>query len=164
VINTGSKDISKLGMIEKFNNGKESHDVYSGECSKLKGSTGELFNPDVTPDSISIFMGDLCRSIPFDYEKDVQVHGITGHRFVAGDRAVDNGTKYPENLCYSAGSEDEFPSGVMNISACRYSSPIFMSYPHFFNADEYYLNKIEGLNPIKENHQSYFTLEPVSQF
>lgn len=105
----------------------------------------------------------MCRTIPYDYEKEVKVHGITGYKFVAGERAVDNGTKYGENLCYNGGSDDDFPSGVMNISACRYSSPIFMSYPHFYGADSYYLKNIEGLNPSIDRHQSYFTLEPVSK-
>lgn len=137
--------------------------MYTGECRKLKGSTGELFQPDLSKDSISLFMGDMCRTIPYDFEKEVEVHGITGFRYSAGDRAVDNGTKYPENLCYSVGNKDQFPSGVMNISACRYSSPVFMSYPHFYGADPFYLDKIEGMNPSIEKHQSYFTLEPVSQ-
>lgn len=158
-MNTGEDDISKLGTINKFN-GEFSHSVYTGECSKLKGSIGEIFNPDLSQDSISLFMGDMCRTIPFDFEKEVEIHGITGNKYVAGDRAVDNGTKFSENSCYS-GNGDDFPSGVMNISACRYSSPIFMSYPHFHNADPYYIENIEGMHPSVEKHQSYFTLEPV---
>lgn len=125
---------------------------------------GELFHPDIMPDAINLFVGDLCRTIPYDFEEEVEIHGITGYKFSAGDRAVDNGTNYPENLCFNGGNEDHFPSGVMNISACRYNSPTFMSYPHFYNADQFYLNDIEGLTPSKDKHQSYFVLEPVSNF
>jgi hypothetical protein len=150
-----------LGSIESFNE-KRSHEFYTGKCSKLEGTTGELFPPNLTPDSINLFMGDLCRTIPYDFEEEIEIHGIKGYKFAAGERAVDNGTKYPENLCYNQGNAENFPSGVMNISACRYSSPTFMSYPHFYNADEFYLNDTKGLSPNKESHQSYFVLEPVS--
>jgi scavenger receptor class B protein 1 len=104
----------------------------------------------------------MCRSLVFEYEQDIDVHGVNGYRYAAGKRAVDNGTKYPENLCYSEGSDDEIPSGVMNISSCRYSSPIFMSYPHFFDADSSFVEGVEGMNPEQSKHQSYITLEPVS--
>lgn len=104
----------------------------------------------------------MCRSIPFDYEKDVEIHGVTGYRFKSGARAVDNGSKFPENSCYNEESESAFPSGVMNISACRYGSPVFMSFPHFYAGDQFYLDQVEGLEPSEEKHQSYFTLEPVS--
>lgn len=40
-------------------------------------------------------------------------------------------------------------------------APVFMSFPHFFNADEYYLNAIEGMSPNKEKHQFFMTFEPV---
>lgn len=106
----------------------------------------------------------MCRSIPFDYEREEIVHGLTGYRFSGGLRALDNGHNFPDNACY--GNEDDqpsFPSGVMNISACRYGSPVFMSFPHYFAGDSFYVNEVEGLEPNKEKHQSYFTLEPVSE-
>lgn len=161
-MNTGLSDIANLGTIQKFNR-LDRNQHYSGECSKLRGSTGELFPPQQARDSISLFTPDMCRSIPFDYERDVEVHGITGYRFSGGARAVDNGTAYPENKCYSNGDPDgQIPSGVMNISACRYGSPVFMSFPHYFAADPFFLNEVEGLKPNKEKHESYITLEPVS--
>ena len=135
--------------------------MYNGECSNVKGSPGELFPLDQKPTSISIFTPDMCRSLPFDFEKEVDVFGVKGYRYLAGERLIDNGTKYPENLCYSEGSEETYPSGVFNISACRFSSPVFMSYPHFYGADEYYLDLVDGLEPNRTKHESYVTLEPV---
>lgn len=36
-----------------------------------------------------------------------------------------------------------------------------MSFPHFFNADPYYQEQIEGMSPNKEKHQFSMTLEEV---
>lgn len=160
-MHTGARDISKLGTIQHFNY-LDHNKLYAGDCSKIYGSAGEFFPPKRTRDSIALFTPDICRSIPFDYEKDVTVHGITGYRYIAGERAVDNGTNFSENLCFSSDNVVPVHSGVMNISACRYGSPVFMSFPHYFAGDQFYLNEVEGLEPNKEKHESYFTIEPVS--
>lgn len=114
-------------------------------------------------DSIDLFLPDMCRSIPYDFESIETVHGVTGNRFAAGLRAVDNGINFPDNACYNVDDDQpSLPSGVMNISVCRYGSPVFMSFPHYFAADSFYVDEVEGLEPVKEKHESFFVLEPVS--
>lgn len=162
-VHTGRSDASKLGTIQDFN-GSDFSKIYKEECSKVYGSTGELYPPDAILDILPIFTADMCRTLPFDFDKEVYINGVKGYRYLAGERLIDNGTKYAENLCYSEGRTDNFPNGVFNISACRYSSPVFMSYPHFYGADEYYGNQIEGMNPDREKHESYITIEPVRKF
>lgn len=68
------------------------------------------------------------------------------------------GTLYPENLCFCGGECS--PSGVMNVTACRFDSPVFMSYPHFYNADQFYLDQVEGLEPNQQDHEFYMVVEP----
>lgn len=160
-VHTGMNDIFKLSTIQSFNY-RDHNNYYSGECSQLYGATGELFPPKQSRDSIDLFVPDMCRTVPFDYERDETVHGVTGYRFSGGRRAVDNGTEFPENACFSGGSTEFVPSGVMNISACRYGSPVFISFPHYYAGDQFYVNEVEGLKPDKSKHESYFTLEPVS--
>jgi scavenger receptor class B, member 1 len=150
-----------LGAVQQFNY-LDHNKLYSGECAKIYGSAGELFPPKRLRDSIALYTPDLCRSIPFDYERDVTVHGVTGYRYTGGERAVDNGTKFPQNLCFNGKNDVVVPSGVMNISACRYGSPVFMSFPHYFAGDQFFLDEVDGLEPSKAKHESYFTLEPVS--
>lgn len=48
----------------------------------------------------------------------------------------------------------------MNISSCRFGSPVFMSYPHFFNGDRYYVDQVEGMDPRQEDHEFYMVVEP----
>lgn len=40
--------------------------------------------------------------------------------------------------------------------------PIALSYPHFYKADPSILEHIEGLEPKKELHESYFYIQPKS--
>lgn len=41
--------------------------------------------------------------------------------------------------------------------------PIAVSLPHFYNSDPTLLNDVEGLNPVKEKHESVVAMQPVSQ-
>lgn len=157
---TGEKDISQLGQLKNWNYVNRTT-FFRDHCGIVNGSAGELYPPKVTKDRpVAIFTPDLCRSLPMDFEKEEMVGGLLGYKFSGGERAVDNGTKYPETWCFSG--EDAIPSGVLNISACRYDTPVFMSYPHFYAADEFYLNQVEGMEPDVKKHQFFMTFEPVS--
>ena len=53
---------------------------------------------------------------------------------------------------------------MLNVSSCKFNAPAFISYPHFYKADPYYLNQFEEgmFQPDKSKHESHVTLEPVS--
>jgi len=40
-------------------------------------------------------------------------------------------------------------------------APIVVSFPHFYQADERYINAIEGMNPNEEEHETYLDINPV---
>lgn len=157
-IHTGLGNISELGKIQMFNDLPE-FPYREGECKKLKGSPGEYYPPQRSKsEPVYLFTPEMCRSMPYEYEKDVNIHGIIGNRYSLGNRAIDNGTLFPENKCY-LWKDQPLASGVMNISICNFDQPIFISYPHFYMADPIYQNSIDGLSPQKDLHQSYMSLE-----
>lgn len=159
---TGRDDIRQIGVLKNWNF-KNTNGAFDGDCGLIRGSAGEFFPPKQTRYStISIFTPDMCRSIPLDYEKDIYLHGMLAYKFSGAQRSIDNGSMYPENRCFAPG-EGSY-SGVLNISSCRFGIPVFMSYPHFFKADPYYIEQIEGMKPNEEKHQFYMALEPVSNF
>uniref|UniRef100_A0A1B0GGT1 Plasma membrane glycoprotein cd36 n=1 Tax=Lutzomyia longipalpis TaxID=7200 RepID=A0A1B0GGT1_LUTLO len=43
----------------------------------------------------------------------------------------------------------------------RYGSPVFVSFPHFYAADPFYLDQVEGINPSREKHEFFLTIEPM---
>ncbi|XP_053980417.1 protein croquemort-like [Hylaeus volcanicus] len=54
------------------------------------------------------------------------------------------------------------PVGLMNISACRYGAPVFLSLPHFYKADPSLRERFKGLNPDEQQHDFFITLEPTT--
>ncbi|XP_034472920.1 protein peste [Drosophila innubila] len=155
---TGADDLTKLGQMHSWN--YQTHTgFFESFCGLTNGSAGEFQPPQLQPGgSVGLFTPDMCRTLRLDYEETVEIEGVQGYKFTGGARSVDNGTLYPENLCFCGGKCA--PSGVMNVTACRFDSPVFMSYPHFYNADQYYLDQVEGLQPNKEDHEFYMVVEP----
>ncbi len=55
------------------------------------------------------------------------------------------------------------PSGVLNISCVVQANvPLFVSKPHFLDADPDYLKNISGLHPDRAEHDSYVGVEPIT--
>ncbi|GJQ71463.1 putative CD36 family [Trypoxylus dichotomus] len=152
------------GLDENFGkllllNGRNRTSYYPGECGLVHGSSGEFLPLYSKRDYIEIFSAELCSTARLDYEKNVTVKGI--HAYKYGSRSLfDNGTVHPENSCFC--QEECTPTGLQNVTLCKNLSPVFLSLPHFYNADPYYLTNFEGLQPDKSKHELYITLEPKS--
>ena len=156
-MHTGADDISQFGTV-KYWNYNDRTNYFAGKCGEVYGSAGEFYPPNQTKNKpISFFSPDMCRSISLDFSEEVSIDGVTGYKYSGGKKTVDNGTAYPENKCFTTGKS--VPSGVLNVTSCR-NAPVFMSFPHFYGADPYYLNQVEGMQPKKEDHEFYITLEP----
>lgn len=54
----------------------------------------------------------------------------------------------------------EWPRGVFSLAPCKFNAPIYMSMPHFLDADPYFLAQVGGLKPDPAEHEFYADLEP----
>ncbi|KAF7992790.1 hypothetical protein HCN44_005134 [Aphidius gifuensis] len=52
------------------------------------------------------------------------------------------------------------PLGLINVTACRYGAPGFISLPHFHKGDPVLRQQVNGLQPNDKDHSFYITLEP----
>ncbi|KAB0794889.1 hypothetical protein PPYR_11728 [Photinus pyralis] len=129
---------------------------FEGRCGKIYGSGGEMFPRNLKPTHIDVFSAEMCRTGRFNFAKKTAVKGIPGYKFTVGDEVFDNGTKLKENVCY----DNSLPSGILNVSSCKDHSPVFLSLPHFYYADPFYVDAVEGLHPEKDKHELYMILEP----
>lgn len=164
VMTTGTNSLENMGYVTHWNN-LSRIPYYKDECGKINGTTGELWPPiHGTPD-VTIFVPDICRGITLKYDSVVNEYDLLGLKWIGDDRVFDNGKKYKEASCWcSAKPTDcpDLPPGVFNISACKFNSPSFVSYPHFYLADSQYLAAVNGLYPNRADHEFYLSLEPIT--
>ncbi|CAD6242564.1 GSCOCG00009514001-RA-CDS [Cotesia congregata] len=190
-------DLTNLGVVKLWNY-KDTIKNFHTPCNAVEGVAGEFWPPKRGTEDISIWTGEMCRPLTYEYSEDVIHKGIKGYKFSLGEKTLGNDTKrqYPheqakyfekttttedffsadlttprnENInednpdvvnigrCYCNG--ECTPMGLMNITACRFGAPAFVSLPHFHKADPVLRNQITGMNPQDDIHNFYVTLEP----
>ncbi|XP_063536598.1 protein croquemort-like [Cydia strobilella] len=152
LMNTGAADFLELGNIEKWKYSNRT--VYRDECGEVRGSSGELWAPELGQPEVQVFAPDICTYLTLGIDKEVHVDGIDGVQYAANVSVFDNGYNYPSTACYCDWNRDRdcLPPGALNVSACRYGAPAFVSLPHFLHTDPYYPSKIQGLEPTDEHN------------
>uniref|UniRef100_A0A8C6UFM3 Scavenger receptor class B, member 2c n=1 Tax=Neogobius melanostomus TaxID=47308 RepID=A0A8C6UFM3_9GOBI len=113
-------------------------------------------------ESLYMFSSDMCRSLYAEYEEDVTVKGIAGYRFSPLSKVFANATVNPDNAGFCVPAGNCLGSGVLNVSVCKQGAPILMSSPHFYQADEKFVQDVFGMRPKKEWHQTAIDLNPLT--
>ncbi|CAG0900472.1 unnamed protein product [Darwinula stevensoni] len=168
LIGTGKEDPYDFGRIHLWH-GESKHYMKpwsSEECNAINGTDGTLFPPLIHKETIlQTFVTDLCRSMSFRYEKDVEFGVILGYRFVLHPDSVASVKVRPENECFCVGKC--LGAGLLDVSKCFDGKPIVMSSPHFLipdGAGDNGLNKslLDGIAPMKDSHETFLDVEPVN--
>ncbi|CAH0712801.1 unnamed protein product, partial [Brenthis ino] len=155
------QDMAKFGYLNKLNGLDHLPYWPDSPCNNIRASEGSFFPPrSITKDDIVyVYDKDLCRIMPFKYRKDVYKDGILTGLYTPPSTYLEDGEKNPDNKCYCQGEKCP-PRGLQTISPCQYNAPVYLSYPHFYNAEPSLLERFEGLQPDKKKHESYFLLQP----
>jgi len=175
-INHGILDLAKKGWVDEYD-GKASLNWWkkNSQCDKVGGQDGGTLYPGTKEeDKLQMFIDLMCRKIELEFEKNVTHAGLNSLRFIPPLNALGShddpnvARRNPDNECYCMEEEGFkcFKSGVLNMAPCKITpdlpkgAPIALSYPHFYQADESYLDAVEGLNPQKEKHEFYVDISP----
>ena len=159
-MHTGAEDNSLVGRVHSWNYSDSM--FFPGDCGKVMGGAGEFYPPRLEKTNIQLYSNDLCRHLTFDFKKEVEVQGVHSFEFVASKNFFANGSDYPPNACYEKPGVSH-PSGVYDTSKGRFGAPVFVSQPHFYQADPSYLENIaSGLSPNASLHSTVFRVEPLS--
>ncbi|XP_033924083.1 scavenger receptor class B member 1 isoform X2 [Melopsittacus undulatus] len=157
-VNTGMKNISEVHMVDSWNGLKEVNYWRSQACNMINGTAGEMWPPFMSPTSLDFYSPDACRSMRLVYEQSGKFQGVPTYRFVAPKTLFANGTDYPPNEGFCPCMQ----SGIQNVSSCRLNAPMFISHPHFYNADPVLLDAVEGLHPNKDQHALFLDVHPLT--
>ncbi|KAJ0182921.1 hypothetical protein K1T71_000897 [Dendrolimus kikuchii] len=164
-VNTGQDDMDKMNLIERVDG--HDHLPYWGspECNSLQGTDGSIFPPSQLDRKtvLHVFYPNLCRRLPFVYEKDVETpEGITLLRYRMPLDVFDDPKRNPANQCYcEIDSGTCPPKGVINVTECAMGAPALISFPHFYLGDEKLREDVEGLHPDPIKHDSYVDIHPT---
>lgn len=154
---TGQDDIQKLGRIHSWNDQKQTN--FPDECGRVHGSAGGFYPPGTKSKSLDLFSHEACRTLSFHMKYHDQLEGIPTGVYKLDETTFANASTYPPNACFN----NNLPSGVQNSTQCKQNSPAFLSFPHFYLADPFYVDQFEdgSLLPHPDNHESRIRLEPV---
>ncbi|KAJ2950287.1 hypothetical protein O0L34_g11650 [Tuta absoluta] len=157
-VTTGAARGTIPGQILRWN--YEDHiSYYEGKCSELAGSAGAFMPRNLTDKTeLTMFLPDLCRTVRMDYQRSGIYNDLNYNKYAITARSFDNSTLSPSNTCFCNG--ECLWSGVMNVSACRFGSPAFISLPHFLHGDPQLRQKVTGMDPDRGKHDFYFSVEP----
>ncbi|XP_071769611.1 lysosome membrane protein 2c [Centroberyx gerrardi] len=160
---TGQQNYKDFARVDTWN-GERSLDWWTtDECNMINGTNGASFHPVISKDeTLYMFSSDLCRSLYALYEEDVSVKGIPGYRFVPPSKVFANLTVNPDNAGFCVPAGNCLGSGLLNVSGCKQGAPIIMSSPHFYQADEKYVQDVFGMKPNKEQHQTTIDINPLT--
>jgi len=115
-----------------------------------------IFSPDST---LHAFVDVVMRSLDLQTSNEiVKEHGIEMYRFRIVPSDLQNETQNPIN----SGFYQFGPFGVFNRTSTAQGAPLFLSKPHFLDADPFYLQNLIGLNPNRILHDSWIDVEPIT--
>ncbi|XP_072261661.1 lysosome membrane protein 2 [Pyxicephalus adspersus] len=160
---SGSKGYMDFTRIVEWNDKRNLSWWTSDTCNMINGTDGSSFHPLIDKnDILYIFSSDLCRSLYTVYDSTQRVKQISAFRFVIPEKAFANVTVNPDNAGFCVPAGNCLPSGLLNVSECKQGAPIILSSPHFYQADESVINSIVGLNPNREDHQTFLDVNPLT--
>ncbi|XP_070154253.1 scavenger receptor class B member 1 isoform X2 [Polyergus mexicanus] len=159
---TGETDLRTTGLIDTYN-GDVNLPQWTGKCANVHGaSDGVKFPSYIEPnDTLLFFRKSLCRSERMIRIGEKQIKGLYTYQYAFVENELDNGAVNPENKCFCRKGHCLKP-GLIDVTDCYYGFPIALSYPHFYKSDPSLLEAIEGLQPVKDLHESYFFIQPKS--
>ncbi|KAM4827124.1 scavenger receptor class B member 1 isoform 1-T1 [Thomomys bottae] len=156
---TGMQNFSRIHLVDKWNGLSKVSYWHSEGCNMINGTSGQMWPPFMTPESsLEFYSPEACRSMKLIYKEQGVFEGIPTYRFVAPKTLFANGSVYPPNEGFCPCLE----SGIQNVSTCRFNAPMFLSHPHFYNADPVLAEAVLGLHPNPEEHSLFLDIHPVT--
>uniref|UniRef100_A0A673AVC4 Scavenger receptor class B, member 2a n=1 Tax=Sphaeramia orbicularis TaxID=375764 RepID=A0A673AVC4_9TELE len=166
VYHTGEQNYMDYGRVETWKGQRYCYQLTfwtSDQSNSINGSDGSAFHPLLQKNErIYIFTPDLCRSIYMEFEKDVEVKGIPAYRFTPPRSVLASKEENEANTGFCVSPKECLGTGLLKVSPCRKGAPVVASFPHFYLAENKYVDAIEGMSPERIHHQTFLDLNPTT--
>ncbi|XP_076330790.1 platelet glycoprotein 4-like [Tachypleus tridentatus] len=165
---TGKSNSSRFTLIDTWNNKTFLPYWSSKYCNMINGTATRAlmavsFHLTLKKEEILyVYSTDLCRSLKFKYEKEINIRGIKTYRFTIPAEFYADPTINPDNQCFCSNNQSCLNSGVIELTTCKRGAPVVASAPHFYQGSKQYLQNVIGLKPDKTRHQSFLDVEPMT--
>ncbi|XP_059609944.1 scavenger receptor class B member 1 [Phlebotomus argentipes] len=130
-------------------------------CNTLRGTyDGGLFPKKFRKnEQFSVYRKAFCRKMRIEYTKEDKLGLLPASWFHFAKDIFYNSHDDPDSECYCRDKKC-LKQGLGDISPCYYNIPLAVSLPHFYNSDPTLLDRIDGLSPDKEQHESVLAIQP----
>jgi lysosome membrane protein 2 len=159
-INTGAKDINSIGQYVQWQGNVEELMVWPNGmgANDINGTEGFFFHPFLQEgEEIEIFVDDIYRSLRLKHVDTINLMGIEVFRFALLNSTLQSAFTNPENARWGSWN----PDGLFYLGPTQDPVvPVFGSKPHFLDGDPDLLEKVDGLRPDRELHESYLDVQP----
>jgi len=164
-IHTGVGDIDNFGQIVTWN-GRNYLGFWNpmSPCDRVNGTDGTIFAPFVEKDRIvELYSSDIYRSIYLKYDKEEEIRGIKGFKFVLPKEVLENPRRNASNRCFcnEVSIDDCLQAGAIDVSLARGGAPLAFSTPYFLDGEQIY-SQDSGLVGRRLVHETALVIEPNS--
>jgi hypothetical protein len=131
--------------------------VYRSDyANRIDGTDATTFGAPVDSEKLSIYANDVYRSSYVIFEKTTDDwHGVTLRKYIVNIKDSQNASTNPEQAQYY----NFAPNGLGNLTQVA-TLPLFISKPHFLDADPWYVSSLVGMQPNREIHDTHLEVEP----
>ena len=161
-INTGVGDINSIGQYVQWQGNAEELMVWPNGmgANDINGTEGLFFHPFLQEgEEVEIFVDDTFRSFTLVHIDTVNLMGVDAFRFTFVNSTFQSAFTNPENARWGSFN----PDGLIFLGPTQDPViPVFGSKPHFLDGDPILLEKVNGLNPNRELHESFLDVEPIT--
>ncbi|XP_070615145.1 platelet glycoprotein 4-like [Erythrolamprus reginae] len=166
-IYSGKDDINKKGIIVTYNNSR-TLEYWPSYCGMVNGTDATSFHPFIKKsETLYFFSSDICRSIYATLSRELAVKGIPLYRFKIASSALASAAVNPNNICFCNDKNIFYnctSSALLDVSGCKKGKPVYISLPHFLEANPRVYKYVKGLEPNKEEHSIFLDVEPITGF